>query len=92
MFRRENLVGLLLLLFCGVVAAIMIRAIITGELPQLDLPPAVGWALGIGFVGLLLFGVGRSFLDRRSSGGGPSWPDPRTGQRSLWDRLRGRDH
>lgn len=90
MFRRENLVGLLLLLFCAVAAAIMIRAIVTGELPRFDVPPVVGWIVGIAFVGLLLFGVGRSFLDRRSSGGGASWPDPRTGQRSLWDKIRGR--
>lgn len=90
MFRRENLVGLLLLLFCGVSATIMIRAIITGELPTVNLPPGVAPVVGVVFVGFLLFGMGRSFLDRRSTGGGPAWPDPRTGRRSLWDRIRGR--
>jgi hypothetical protein len=91
MFRRENLIGLLLLLFCSVSAAVMIRAIITGVTPQVDLPPAVAWPLGILFVGLLLYGVFTSFRDRRSGGDGPAWPDPRSGQRSLWDRIRGRN-
>ena len=90
MLRRENLIGLLLLLFCAVSAAVLIRAIITGERPQVDVPPALAWPLGIAFVGLLLFGLVRNFLDRRSGGDGPAWPDPRSGQRSLWDRIRGR--
>lgn len=34
MFERENLTGILLLLFCAVVATIMINAIITGEIPS----------------------------------------------------------
>ena len=90
MLRRENLIGLLLLLFCAVSAAVMIRAIITGERPQVDLPPALAWPLGIVFVGLLVVGIARNVLDRRSGGGGPAWPDPHSGQRSLWDRVRGR--
>jgi predicted anti-sigma-YlaC factor YlaD len=32
-FGRENLIGMLLLLFCAVTAVIMIVAIITGETP-----------------------------------------------------------
>lgn len=33
MFQGENLIGILLLLLCAVVAAIMIQAIIVGETP-----------------------------------------------------------
>lgn len=90
MLRRENLIGLLLLLFCAVAGAVMVRAIITGERPEVDLPPMVSWPLGIAFVGLLLFGMLNNFRDRRSGGDGPAWPDPRSGQKSLWDRIRGR--
>lgn len=35
MFKGENLIGILLLLLCAVVAAIMIQAIITGETPSI---------------------------------------------------------
>lgn len=95
MFKRENMIGLLLLLFCGVSAAAMIRSIITGESPQFDLPPQLMWPLGILFVSLLLYGLTANFRDRRSGGDGPAWPDPRSGQRSLWerlwDRIRGRN-
>lgn len=90
MLRRENLIGLLLLLFCAVSAAVMVRAIITGETPQVNLPPMLAWPLGIAFVGMLLYGMFSNFRDKRSGGDGPAWPDPRSGQKSLWDRLRRR--
>lgn len=93
MFKRENTIGLLLLLFCSVSAAAMIRAIVTGQRIEVDLPPAIAWPLGIVFFGLVLYGLFGQFGGRLFGGegrhDGPSWPDPRTGQRSLLDRIRG---
>ena len=93
MFRRENLIGILLLGLMAVVGAVMVRAIVTGEIPTVDLPGWLVWPLGAIFVGGILFGVFRQFADRRSSGGGHAWPDPLTGEKTLRERLprRGRD-
>lgn len=33
MFERENMTGILLVVFCAVAAVIMVNAIITGEIP-----------------------------------------------------------
>lgn len=92
MFGRENIVGTLLLLLCGVVAAILVYSIVTGEQITFDLPPLVTRVLGFAFIGLLIFGFVRSGFFRRLRGGqgGEQWPSPSTGQRSLWDRLRGK--
>lgn len=92
MFNRENAVGIALLAVCGVVAAIMLYYIAIGERPTIDLGPA-GSAIGlILFLGLIVLGVIRTPWFRRLRGGesGRQWPDPGTGQKSLWDRLRGR--
>ncbi len=56
MFGRENIIGILLLLFCAVVAVIMVTAIITGETPTV--PPALRipiTVIGIGAVLLMLW-------------------------------------
>jgi hypothetical protein len=90
MFRRENLVGILLLGLMAVVAAVLVRAIVTGERPTVDLPEWLAWPLGVIFVGGILFGLFRQFMDRRSSGGGQAWPDPMAGEKTLRDRLPGR--
>jgi hypothetical protein len=90
MFRRENVVGLLLLGLCAVIAIVMIRAIITGEPPAVDLPAWAAWPLGAIFIGGIAYGIIRQFMDRRSSGRGHAWPDPLTGQKTLRDRLPGR--
>ncbi|MGC4105266.1 MAG: hypothetical protein QM753_02775 [Thermomicrobiales bacterium] len=92
MFGRENIVGVLLLVLCGVVASILMYSIVTGEQIDFDLPPFVTNVLGIAFIGLLVLGFVRSGFFRRLRGGqgGQQWPNPGTGQRSLWDRLRGR--
>ncbi|MCO5214943.1 MAG: hypothetical protein M9953_03235 [Thermomicrobiales bacterium] len=37
MFRSENIIGILLLVFCAVVAVILVMAIVTGERPTV--PP-----------------------------------------------------
>ena len=92
MFGRGNIIGLLLLLFCGVVAVILLWSIVTGEELSVSVPPVVGWILGILFVGALIYGFAQGGLFRRLRGGqgGQQWPHPGTGQKSLWDRLRGK--
>ena len=93
MFRdRDNLVGLGFLIVMGALAAILIRAIVTGERITLDLSPAVSAILALVFFALIFVALrrsgvfGRFFGDRR----GRQWPDPQTGGKSLWDRIRGR--
>lgn len=91
MFRnRDNLIGVLFLVLAGVVAAVLIRAIVTGERVTLDLPPAVSVILAVVFFALIIFGLSRSGMFGRffGRGGGRQWPDPQTGSKSLWDRLR----
>ena len=92
MFNRENAIGILLLLLCTVVAGIMIYYISIGERPSLDVPPAVTVVLGITVFGLVIYGFVRGGMFHRLRGGqgGPQWPDPATGRKSLWDRLRGK--
>lgn len=88
MFNRDNAIGIMLLGACAVVASILLYAIFTGEQLRVDLPPYISWPLGIVFVGLILYGLFSSFRDRRSGGGGHSWPNPQTGNKTLGDRLR----
>ena len=91
MFRRENIVGILLLGLCVIIGAVMVQAIITGERPNVNLPGWLVWPLGAIFIGGIAYGFLRQFLDRRSSGGGGhAWPDPMTGEKTLRDRLPGR--
>lgn len=56
MFGRENIIGILLLVFCAVVALIMVNAIITGETPtvpeNLRVPFTV---IGIGAMVIVLW-------------------------------------
>jgi hypothetical protein len=90
MFNRENAFGFLFLGLCAVVVGVLLYAIATGNRIRLDVPPAVGWVVTILFIGLIVFGLTRNARGRRQGGGGRSWPDPQTGGRSLWDRIRGR--
>ena len=90
MINRDNAVGIVILGLCAVSAGVMIYAIVTGNDVRLDVPPAVGWPLTVLFFGLIIFGMTRNMRGRGQTGGGRAWPDPRTGSRSLWDRLRGR--
>ena len=89
---RDNLIGVLFLVGIGALAAILLRAIATGERLRLDLDPAVSTVLAVLFFGLILFGMGRAGMFSRFFGrrGGRQWPDPQTGSKSLWDRIRGR--
>jgi hypothetical protein len=90
MFRRENAIGILLLGLCVLVGSVMVRAIVTGEIPSVNLPAWAAWPLGAIFIGGLAYGFIRQFRDRRSGGGGHAWPDPMTGEKTLRDRLPNR--
>lgn len=85
---RDNIIGVAFLILMGVLAAILIRAIFTGERVTMDLPPGAGIALGVVFFVLIFVGLKRGGMF--GGGRGRRWPDPRTGGKSLWDRLRGR--
>lgn len=94
--NRDNLIGVLFLVFMGVLALILVQAIVTGERPDIQISPTVGTILTVLFFAGIIYGLWQSGTvqrwfgrgDRR--GGGPQWPDPNTGRRTLWDRLRGR--
>jgi len=92
MFNRDNAVGFLLLGFCAVVAGIMVYYIAIGERPMVNFPPALTIGVIAVFIGLMIFGFLRgSFFQRLRGGqGGKQWPDPDTGRKPLWDRLRGK--
>ena len=85
---RDNIIGVAFLILMGVLAAILIRAIVAGERVTMDLPPGAGIALGVVFFVLIFVGMRRGGM--LGGGRGRSWPDPRTGAKSLWDRIRGR--
>lgn len=53
MFGRENLTGILLLVFCAIVALIMINAIVTGEIPSVPANLRVPFTVG----GIVLMGI-----------------------------------
>lgn len=95
--NRDNLIGGLFLVLMGVLAAILVGAIVTGERPDISLSPTVSVILTVLFIGGVIYGIWQSgvfsrlFGDRDDrSGGGRQWPDPQTGRKSLWDRIRGR--
>lgn len=92
--NRDNLIGGLFLVLMGVLGVILVRAIITGERPDISLSPAVSMILTVLFIGGIIYGIWQSGIFSRwfgdRSGGGRQWPDPQTGRKSLWDRLRGR--
>lgn len=92
MFNRENAIGILLLGLCLVSAAVMAYYIGVGEYPSFNIPGPVKIVLSVLFIGLIIVGILRSPLLSRMRGGqgGPQWPNPGTGQKSLWDRLRGK--
>ncbi|MGI8486884.1 MAG: hypothetical protein ACR2OU_21825 [Thermomicrobiales bacterium] len=92
MFNRDNAIGLILLGVCAAVAAYMIYTITTGNKFAFQINETVGWVLGIAFFGLVIYGMFTSGTFRRFGRGGQQrqWPDPNTGRRTWWDRMRGR--
>lgn len=90
--NRDNLIGVGFLVVMVGLAAILVRAIVAGERLRLDLSPAVGTILAVVFFVLIIVGLKRSGIFGRLFGGrgGRQWPDPQTGSKSLWDRIRGR--
>lgn len=80
---RGNLIGLLLLGLCAVVAGVLVWQIATGNRLHYTGPTWLIWLLAIIIVGGSLYGLVRG-------GSGRRWPNPQTGQRSWWRRVFGR--
>lgn len=94
MFNRDNAVGFVLLGVCAVIAAVMLYYVSIGERPRVNIGGSASFALMAIFFGLMIYGVVRSGafgrLRRGQGGSRPQWPDPNTGRKTWWDRLRGR--
>jgi hypothetical protein len=92
MFNRDNAVGFVLLGVCVALAAVMLYYINIGDRPRWNIGGPASLALMVIFFGLMIFGVvkGGALGRLRRGQSGPQWPDPSTGRKSLWDRLRGR--
>ena len=80
-FNRENAIGLVLLLLCGVVALVLLYSIATGTRFRFDGPSWVGTALVILFIGGTIYG----FLIR--PGRNWSWPWRKGTDQDQQDRL-----
>lgn len=89
---RDNLVGFVFLGICGVVGGILVYSIMTGERITLNIPPILTIVLVVFFVGAMIYGFFGSGRFRRGAdrGTGSQWPDPNSGRKTLWDRVRGR--
>ena len=78
MFGRENLIGLALLLLCGIAAIALLYQIGTGTRFQFTGPSWVGTALQLLFLGLTIFVFARQ--------PGRRWPWQNWGQRNRDDQ------
>lgn len=88
MFKGDNLIGVLLVGLCLVVAGIMIWSMATDRQLTYNGPSWLPWILAAIILGGSIWGLlqGR----RGNAGGGTNWPNPSSGRRSWLDRLRGR--
>jgi hypothetical protein len=102
MFDRENIVGVLLLGVCAVIAGVLLYSIASGEQINVDIPGWLGVVLTVVFLGLIVFGFvssggfGRLFRrggrDGQGGSGGRQWPDPQmSGRKRRWPWQRDRD-
>lgn len=92
MFNRDNALGFVFLGICTLIAGVMLYYISIGERPRLNFGTFGNLALAVLFFGLIIFGAVKGGLIGRLRRGqrGPQWPDPGTGRKSWWDRLRGK--
>jgi drug/metabolite transporter (DMT)-like permease len=84
---RENFIGALLLIVCVIVGGVLIWQIATGERLRYTGPVWLAWLLFAVFLGGVLYGLYANLVRSRGTN---QWPDPNTGRRTIWDRLRGR--
>jgi hypothetical protein len=88
---RDNLIGVLMLAVCGVVALVIIWQIVTGERLTYDGPGWLIWILAAIIAGGSLYAI----FQGRIRGEDQQWPSPTAGRkplwRSVWDRIRGKD-
>lgn len=99
MFDRENIVGVVLVAVCAVVAGVLLYSIASGEQIEVNMPGWLGVVLTVVFLGLIVYGFvssggfGRLFRrDGRDGGRGRQWPDPQmSGRRRRWPWQRDRE-
>jgi len=88
---RDNPIGVLILAICGVVAAVIVWQIATGERLTYNGPNWLIWVLGAVMIGGSLYAV----FSGRIRGEDQQWPNPGAGRkplwRSIWDKIRGKD-
>ena len=85
MFDRENIVGVVLLGVCLVLAGVLLYAIGSGEQLRISVPGWLGLVLTVVFLGLLIYGfVSSGGFGRFRGGGGREWPDPQTARWRRW--------
>ncbi len=86
---RDNPIGVLILAVCGIVGAVLIWQIVTGERLTYDGPRWLIWVLAALMLGGSLYAI----FAGRIRGEDQQWPNPNAGRkplwRSVWDRIRG---
>ena len=88
---KENLIGIVFLAVCAVVAGVFIWEITTGNRLVFNGPRWILWIVGAVFIGGILYGVVQSFTNRRQGQGMTQWPNPAAGRRPWWRRILNRD-
>jgi hypothetical protein len=88
---KDNLVGLVFVAVCAVVAGVVVWEIATGNRITYHGPRWFLWVLGGIFAAGILYGVIQSFSGRRQGGGMTQWPNPAAGRRPWWKRIFHRD-
>jgi len=81
---KENIIGVLLLSLCAVVAGVFIWSMVTGRELSYNGPQWLTWVLGIIFFAGIGYGMWQSLSGRFRSGGSPQWPDVGSGRRPWW--------
>lgn len=83
---KDNPVGVLLLVASGIVALVIFWQIVSGERLTYTGPQWLIWILA----GVMLVGTLYGLFFSKIRGEDQQWPNPGAGQRSLWDRIRGK--
>jgi hypothetical protein len=84
---RDNPIGVAILAICAFVGVVIVWQIATGERLTYNGPAWLIWILAAILIGGSLYAL----FQGRIRGEDRQWPNPSSGRRSLWDRIRGRN-